>query len=279
MLTSYAPAKVNLVLEVLGKHDAYHQISSIVQAVSLYDILNFETSEELHFKCSEHELERDNLVIGAALLLKEATGYSKGARIELHKHIPWGVGLGGGSSDAGSTLVALNELWGLKLSLRDLVDLASKLGSDIPFFIHKGIALVEGKGEKVTLLPTLPSTWFVMLVPPLARISGKTAQMYGKLKASHFTEGQFVCAALPYLMQGKMIEPSLMFNVFERVVIDVFPQVKDCRDTFEKAGATAVHLCGSGPCLFTFFSEEERANELLLRLRQRGLECYAAVRV
>ena len=279
MLTFYAPAKVNLILEVLGKHNNYHRVSSIVQAISLYDILNFESSEEIYFKCNEPSLEYDNLVTEAAMLLKKATRYSKGARIELYKHIPWGVGLGGGSSDAAATLLALNELWELRLSLSELVHLASKLGSDVPFFIYKGTALVEEEGEKVTLLPSLPATWFVLLVPPLPKISGKTAQMYNKLNTSHFTEGQFVRAALPSLMQGKMFDPSLMFNVFEKVVVDVFPQVNKYRETLEKTGAPGVHLAGSGPCLFTLFLEEEKANELLLHLREQGLECYTAVRL
>ncbi|MBN2186298.1 MAG: 4-(cytidine 5'-diphospho)-2-C-methyl-D-erythritol kinase [Dehalococcoidia bacterium] len=277
MLTFYAPAKVNLILEVLGKHGNYHRISSIVQAVSLYDVLNFEPSEDICLECNELGLERDNLVTETAMLLKKATGYSKGARIELYKHIPWGAGLGGGSSDAAATLLALNELWELRLSLSELAHLASKLGSDVPFFIYKGIALVEGKGEKVTPLPSLPSTWFVLLVPPLPRISGKTAQMYGKLNTGHFTEGQFVRAALPSLMQRKMFDSSLMVNVFEEVEVDIFPQIKKYRKAFEEAGASGIHLSGSGPCLFTFFSEEEKANELFLRLGEQRLECYAAV--
>jgi len=148
MLTVYAPAKVNLVLEVLGKDNDYHQISSIVQSIDLCDVLNFQLDEEVCFECDVPSLKRDNLVTQAATLLKESTKCSLGTRIELRKHIPWDVGLGGGSSDAAATLLALNELWGLGLPLSELVRLASKLGSDVPFFIHKGTALVEGKGEK-----------------------------------------------------------------------------------------------------------------------------------
>ena len=276
MLTVYAPAKINLVLEVLGKDNDYHRISSIVQSIDLCDVLNFQPDEKICFECDEPSLEHDNLVIQAATLLKEATKYSRGARIELYKHIPWGVGLGGGSSDAAATLLALNELWELRLSLSELVHLASKLGSDVPFFIPKGTVLVEGKGEKVTPLPSLPSTCFVLLVPPLAKIPGKTKQMYNQLNTAHFTEGQFVQAALSSLMQGKTIGPIFMFNVFEKLAFDFFPKLDEYRKTFEEAGASRVYLAGSGPCLFTFFSGEEKANELGLRLREQGLECYAA---
>jgi 4-diphosphocytidyl-2-C-methyl-D-erythritol kinase len=276
MLTVYAPAKINLVLEVLGKHNDYHRISSIVQSIDLCDVLSFQLDEGICLECAEPSLKHDNLVTRAATLLKESTRCSLGTRIELHKHIPWGVGLGGGSSDAAATLLALNELWGLELSLSELVRLASKLGSDVPFFIHKGTALVEGKGEKVTPLPSLPATWFVLLVPPLPKIPDKTKQMYGRLKAAHYTEGQFVQAALSSLRQGKALDHSLMFNVFEKVAFDFFPGLNKYRKTLKEAGAPGVYLAGSGPCLFTFFSGKGKAHELFSRLKKQGLECYLA---
>jgi 4-diphosphocytidyl-2-C-methyl-D-erythritol kinase len=276
MLTVYAPAKINLVLEVLGKDNDYHRISSIVQSIDLCDVLNFQLDEEVCFECDEPSLKRDNLVIQAAALLKEITKCSLGVRIELRKHIPWGVGLGGGSSDAAAALLALNELWGLGLPLSELVRLASKLGSDVPFFIHKGAALVEGKGGKVTPLLFLPSTSFVLLVPPVPKISGKTKQMYNNLRVADFTEGQFVQAALASLRQGKAIEHRLMFNVFEGIAFDFFTGLDRYRKTLEEAGAPGVYLAGSGPCLFTFFSEKEEAGELFSRLRKQGLECYLA---
>ena len=276
MLNVYAPAKVNLVLEVLGKHNDYHQISSIVQAVSLYDILNFQLDEEIHFKCNEPSLERNNLVMDAAELLREVTQCPKGAEIELYKYVPWGVGLGGGSSDAAATLLALNELWELGLSISELARLAAKLGSDVPFFICGGTALIEGVGEKVTLLPSLCPTWFVLLVPPLPRVTDKTRQLYNELSTGHFTKGQFANSALSSLRQGEMISPSLMFNVFEKVAFGFFPKLNEYGRIFEEAGASSVYLAGSGPCLFTFVSEGERAKELSSRLKGQGMECYVA---
>ena len=279
VLTVYAPAKINLALEVLGKNNDYHRISSIVQSIDLCDILNFQLDEEICFECDEPDLKRDNLVTQAASLLKESTKCSLGVRIELRKHIPWGVGLGGGSSDAAATLLALNELWGLGLPPSELVHLAFKLGSDVPFFIYKGTGLVEGKGEKVTPLPSLPSTYFVLLVPTLPKISDKTKQMYNNLDAAYFTEGQFVQQALSSLRHGKAIDPGLMFNVFEKVAFDFFPGLdRNCK-TLEKAGAPGVYLAGSGPCIFTFFSGdqgERKAGELFSRLGKQGLECYLA---
>ncbi len=276
MLTVYAPAKVNLVLEILGKDNDYHRISSIVQSIDLCDVLNFQLDEEICFECDEPGLKSDNLVMQAAALLKESTKCSLGARIELRKHIPWGVGLGGGSSDAAASLLALNELWRLRLPLSELVHLASKLGSDIPFFIHKGTALVEGKGEKVTPLPSLPATCFVLLVPPLPKIPDKTKRMYNNLRVADFTGGQFVQEALLSLREGKAIDYSLMFNVFEMVAFDFFPGLDKYRKTLEEAGAPGVYVAGSGPCLFTFFSGKEKAGELVSSLKKQKLECYLA---
>ena len=276
MLTIYAPAKVNRVLEVLGKDGDYHRISSIVQSIDLFDVLHFQLDEGIRFECDVSSLKHDNLVTQAATLLKESTKCSLGARIDLRKHIPWGVGLGGGSSDAAATLLALNELWGLRLALSELVRLASKLGSDVPFFVHKGTALIEGKGEKVTPLPSLPSTSFVLLVPPIRKIPGKTKQMYSRLRVADFTEGEFVQQALASLKEGKGIDHSLMFNAFGKIAFDFFPKLDKYRKTLEEAGAPGVYLAGSGPCLFTSFSEKEEAGELFSRLKKQRLECYLA---
>ena len=276
MLTVYAPAKVNLVLEVLGKDNDYHRVSSIVQSIGLCDVLDYQLDEAIRFECNEPSLKRDNLVTRAAILLKESTKCSLGARIELRKHIPWGVRLGGGSSDAAATLLALNELWGLGFSLSELVRLAFKLGSDVPFFIHKGTALVEVKGEKVTPVPSLPSSSFVLLVPPSPKVPGKTKQMYSNLRVADFTEGQFVQAALSCLKQGKRIDPDLMFNAFERVAFDFFPGLDKYRKTLKEAGAPRVYVAGSGPGLFSLFADAKEAGEVFSRLKKQGLECYLA---
>jgi 4-diphosphocytidyl-2-C-methyl-D-erythritol kinase len=276
MLTVYAPAKVNLVLEVLGKDSDYHRVCSIMQSIDLCDVLNFQLDVEIHFECDEPSLKRDNLVTRAAALLREHTKCSLGARIELHKHIPWGVGLGGGSSDAAAALLALNDLWRLGLPSSELVRLGSRLGSDVPFFVHKGTALVEGKGEKVRPQPALSPASFVLLVPGVGKIANKTKQMYSNLRVADFTEGQFVEAALSRLRAGKAIDHSLMFNAFERVAYDFFGGLGEYRKMLEQIGAPGVHLAGSGPCLFTFFSGREEAAEFLSRLKKRWSQCYLA---
>lgn len=277
MLTVYAPAKINLVLEVLGKYnDSYHQIKSIVQTINLCDILNFELDREVSFECSESSLESDNLVMKAARLFQEVTNCRKGVQIKLDKNIPFGVGLGGGSSDAASTLLALNTLWEMNFPRSQLAHLASEVSSDASLFIYGGTVLVEGRGEKVTPLPPLPPGYFVLHVPPLPGIQDKTGRLYGELNASHFTPGKFVHAALQVLEGGRTIDSSSMFNTFEAVAFDAFPQLDKYKGIFEETAGLAVHLAGSGPCLFTSIQDEQKAGEVCLSMRRRGLECYVA---
>jgi 4-diphosphocytidyl-2-C-methyl-D-erythritol kinase len=208
-------------------------------------------------------------------LLKKASGYDKGARIELEKRIPWGAGLGGGSSDGAATLVALNKLWGLKLTTPDLVKLAAQLGSDVPFFIQGGTALIEGRGEKVMPIEAPLPRWFILLIPPLPKMPDKTQQLYSRLNTKHFTDGQFVDRAVASWCQDKKLSPNLFFNVFDKVSFDAFPGLDDYWRSFEKVGAVNIHLAGSGPTLFTSVDSESGAKEIQRQLCQQRLEAYA----
>ena len=148
-LTALAYAKVNLTLEVLGRRDdGYHDVATVLQTVSLYDRLTFAPDSEIRVECSISALSNpDNLAWRAAVALKEATGYAGGARITIEKGIPEAMGLGGGSSDAAATLVALNRLWGLGLTAADLEDVGRNLGADVPFLVGGGTAMGTGKGD------------------------------------------------------------------------------------------------------------------------------------
>jgi 4-diphosphocytidyl-2-C-methyl-D-erythritol kinase len=277
MLACVSPAKINLVLEVLGKRsDDYHEIRSLVQTINLCDVLSFGLADEISFECTEPSLQTsDNLVVRAAELLRKAGGYNKGAKIKLEKRIPWDAGLGGGSSDAATTLSALNELWKLKLTTSDLVELAARLGSDVPFFIYGGTALMEGRGEKVTPLATSIQSWFVLLSPSIPRMPGKTRQLYSRLDARYFTEGHFADRASRTWSQDRQLSPSLLFNVFDRIAFDAFPGLVDYWRCFEEGGGTDIHLVGSGPALFAPVDSEAKADEIYQRLCQQGLEAYS----
>jgi 4-diphosphocytidyl-2-C-methyl-D-erythritol kinase len=277
MLKCLAPAKINLVLEVLGKRDdGYHEIRSLIQTISLCDVLSFELADAISLECAEPSLRTaDNLVVQAAELLKEVSGCQEGVRIRLEKRIPWGAGLGGGSSDAAATLLALKNIWELKLTASDLIELAARLGSDVPFFVHRGTALVESRGEKVTPLAASMPSWFVLLIPPLPKVTNKTQQLYSRLKPRHFTGGRFVSRALKSWPQRKQIDASLLFNVFEKVAFNAFPGLEAYWKRFEQAGAIDIHLVGSGPTLFAPVDNEAEAGELQRRIRQQGLEAYS----
>jgi 4-diphosphocytidyl-2-C-methyl-D-erythritol kinase len=277
MLKYLAPAKINLVLEVLGKRDdGYHEIRSLVQTISLCDVISFESADAISLECSEPSLQTsDNLVVQAAELLREVSGCQRGARIKLEKRIPWGAGLGGGSSDAATALIALNRLWGLRMKTSELVELAARLGSDVPFFIQGGAGLAEGRGEKVTPLEAVAPRWFVLLIPPLLKISDKTQHLYSLLDTRHFTDGQLVDRGVKSWSKDKQIASSLFFNVFDKVAFDAFPGLKTYRECFAEAGAKDIHLAGSGPALFAPADSKAKAQELCRRLCERGLEAYA----
>jgi len=277
-LTLQAFAKINLTLEVLAKRpDGYHEVSSIFQTISLADTLTFEPSKTLDFRCSVSTLQTpDNLVLKAARLLQTTTGSNIGATIHLTKKIPISSGLGSGSTDAAATLIGLNQLWHLNLSFNNLTDLAGKLGSDVAFFLYGGIALAKGRGEQVNPLLPAPGLWLVLLQPTIEPVPNKTAQLYSQLNPSHFTSGQFTQKLVAHLNHGGKAEDAFLFNVFEQVAFDFFPNLTACRSSLLKAGARIVHLAGSGPALFTLVPDNARGEAILKRLENEGQKAYLA---
>ncbi|MFQ5825994.1 MAG: 4-(cytidine 5'-diphospho)-2-C-methyl-D-erythritol kinase, partial [Dehalococcoidia bacterium] len=273
-----APAKLNLTLEVLRRRpDGYHEIRSVIQAIDLCDTIWLEPAEDIHLQCSEPALQSsDNLAYRAASLLREAPGGGKGALVRLEKRIPLASGLGGGSSDAAAVLLGLNELWGLALPLERLEALAARLGSDVPFFLHRGAALVEGRGERVTPLPPPPEFWAVLLRPTLPAISQKTQTLYNSLRAASFTGGEFSQRLVESLRRGSGLAPSLLFNVFESIAFEVYPDLEGYQKRLLASGAGSVHLAGSGPVLFTLAEGKSQAEEICGSLRRQGMEAYTA---
>jgi len=279
MLTVLAPAKINLTLEVLTKRpDGFHEIRSVIQAINLCDSLHLQLSENIGFKSgAPNWVPGESLVSKAVGLLQEATGCRRGVTIEVRKHIPSVSGLGGDSSGAAAILRGLNKLWGLGLSLEELLRLAWQLGSDVAFFFYGGTALLEGRGERVTPLPPLPHMWVVLMMPPVPKLQRKTERLYASVKASQYTEGQITDRLVALLTGGSLKGERLIsnvFNVFDSVARESFPGLEGYWQQFVKAGVGEVHLAGSGPALFTLVKDKAQAEKICGNLQKEGLESY-----
>ena len=270
MLTLKAYAKVNLTLEVLGRRDdGYHDIVSVIQTVGLSDTVTLEPATDVTLECDRSELETDdNLGYQAAARLREATGHDEGARISIQKGIPVAAGLGGGSSDAATVLLGLNRLWGLDLAVEDLDPIAAGLGSDVPFFLRCGTAMLHGRGEKVRPLPPADLDWMVVLTPPID-MPNKTASAYAKLTPSNYTNGALTRKLEARIRGGGDVPYQLLFNAFDSVAFDVFPDLEEYWNGFSSIGAREIHLAGSGPSMFAPVSRREVGTALALLLRHR----------
>ena len=250
MLHLLAPAKVNLTFEVLARRaDGYHEVRTILQALSLADELTFQESDGLTLTVEPEDAApvEENLVLAAARLLKRESGVSSGAAIHLTKRIPTAGGLGGGSSDAAAALLGLRRLWGIDLDSDDLRRLAARLGSDVPFFVSGGTALGKGRGELLTQLPS-PRGEAVVAVPDVARPRDKTGQMYGLLTPEHYTDGSATAETAQRLRDGEPLGAPVT-NAFDAVADEAYPFSGALRDAFKAVGLRPA-LCGAGPCMF-----------------------------
>jgi len=279
MLTALAPAKLNLTLEVLAERpDRFHEIRSVAQTINLCDSLRFQLSESIEFTCADSRwLPGESLVSKATRLLQKTTGCSQGAKIEVEKRIPLISGLSGDSSDAAAVLNALNRLWELGLSLPQLVELASHLGSDVAFFLYNGTALLKGRGEVVTPLPPLPHMNVVVMLPPVPRVPGKTGRLYASLPPSHYTQGEITERLVARLTEENLSGEGLVgsvFNVLADVALENFAGLGGYREQFLKTGAQQVYLAGSGPALFTIIENKAQAEKIYRRLQKQGFESY-----
>lgn len=258
-----APAKVNWFLSVLGKReDGYHNISSLMQCINIYDNLTFEQADTIEVVSDLDIPLGDNLVYKAASLLKQYTSYKKGAKIALHKNIPVSAGLGGGSSDAAYTLSGLNRIWGLGLSNRELSTIGAEIGSDVPFFLNSSFAFVEGKGEKITPLKLNNPAIVLLLVKPSISVSTAWAYAYfDKLNIGELTKKtvdiKLFCQA--FLNRDLASLRATLNNDLEKVVIERYPVVGEIKEKLLKNGAIISLMTGSGPTVFGVFESKKAA--------------------
>ena len=271
-------AKINLTLDVLGKRaDGYHDLATIMQTIDLYDTICLQTTEgnEVRILCSRPELSNeDNLAVRAVQAVRQRLSLTQGVAIELHKRIPVAAGLGGGSSNAATTLLALRHWWRLPLSSTDLLDIAASLGSDVPFFLTGGLALCEGRGERVTpLLPRWPSSmrWLLLLKPS---IGVSTATVFRNLPTSDYGDGSHSQTIRSAFAAKSGLPLQDLYNSLERSVLERYPEVAQAREDMLQTGAYPVRLSGSGPTLFAMFSRLDAAVMVQHKLQEQGYELY-----
>lgn len=237
-----APAKLNLHLQVIAKrNDGFYDLRTLFTFINLYDQLTFEEIEE-EIQLKELEPISDNLVLKAADLLRKRTNCIKGAKISLQKQIPLQKGLGGGSSDAAATLLALNKLWNLRLTQTELLDMSLELGSDVPFFIFGHSAWAEGRGEILSKVD-FREEWHLLYMPE-AEISTKKA--FESLPSN---------LSKPYTYEEYFSKGG--FNSFEKWVRDSYEEIDKIFVKLENIGKP--RLSGTGSSIFVSFSKLEEA--------------------
>ncbi len=269
---SRSPAKINLYLDVSGlRQDGYHEIRTIYQAISLCDEIEFEVyKDDISLFCDDKRIPQDerNLAYKSARLLKDFSKIKKGVKIKLFKKIPSEAGLGGGSSNAAVTLFSLNRLWELNLPLETLLYLASKIGSDVPFFLIGGTAIGIGRGEEVYPLKDLKRKT-VFLVYPDERVN--TKQAYQKIdEVLTESKSSFKICKIAFNLEAGFFKLEDMFNRFEEVVFESYERIKDLREEMVKCGLKGVMMSGSGSTLFAILRNKKEASSISKMLKNKS---------
>ena len=257
-LTCPAPAKLNLFLHVVGRRpDGYHLLQTLFRFIDLHDTLHFTLREDgavRRTNAVEGVTEEQDLCVRAARLLQSETGCALGVDIAVEKRIPMGGGLGGGSSDAATTLVALNRLWSLGLPRQRLMQLGLRLGADVPVFIFGENAFAEGVGEELQAYP-LPEAWYVVLFPP---VHVPTPEIFAHPELTRDT----VSITMRALAKGQF-EQQLR-NDLQSVVCRLYPEVGRYITWLSNFGNAM--MTGSGACVFAEFASRSRAEAVLQQL-------------
>lgn len=284
-LEKNSPCKVNLLLNILRKRtDGFHELETVMQPVNLFDQLSFaRIGSGVRLTCSEPGLPTDsgNLVHRAASTFLTRSGINDGVAIHLEKKIPMAAGLGGGSGNAATTLLALNELFDLPLPPACLQEIATSLGSDIPFFLQSKPALAVGRGEQVASLepfPALKGAAFLLIHPGFGIA---TAWAYKELarfpKALNGEPGR--AQKLIQLLQthNLAVAGAELYNSLEAPALEKYPLLNLYQDFLRAEGAPAVLMSGSGSTTFAIAPNESEARRLENRLLEKFGPCWTAV--
>lgn len=283
-----APAKINLYLEIIGdRPDGYHELVMVMQSIGLADRVDLRANgtETIHVTCTSSEVpnDRTNLAYRAADLMiqqyPQCFARYGAVDIAIHKQIPVGAGLAGGSSNAAAVLVGLDMLWQLGLTQSELQELGAVLGSDVPFCIAGGTALATGRGEKLDTLPDLDQLHVVLAKYRSLSVSTPWAyktyrQKFGStyLREPHDLEGRKqqvhsgpMMAAIAQRNYPKI--GQLLHNDLEKVVLPEYPQVARLREAFQDMGTLGTMMSGSGPTVFALFESQTQAEQVREQIR------------
>ncbi len=282
-LTIEAPAKINLFLQVGPlREDGYHQVRTVLQTIELFDLLSFEitdsTDPPLLRSDSGERLGNQNLVYRAVSVFHERKGVTvDGLRITLSKNIPIAAGLGGGSSDAAATLIALNRLFGSPYSREELAILATELGSDVPFFLYGGTVMAEGRGEVITPLPPAPPFHVLLANPGKGLSTAAVYNQFDKMNKGVFAEADFQ-RFIRLLRKGDAgkIRAHLHNDLQESAIFlekEIGRLASLMKKESERLGiegkGSGILMSGSGPTLFLLLDKEDQGQEMVAALRNR----------
>lgn len=278
-----APAKINLYLEILGdRPDGYHELAMVLQSIDLADRIDIRASstDRIRVRCNHPQVPTDksNLAYRAAELMAQqfpdAFIQFGGVEITIHKSIPVAAGLAGGSTDAAAVLVGLDLLWQIGLTQSELQELASQIGSDVPFCVGGGTAIATGRGEQLSPLPDL-ATLYVVLAK-YRQISVSTAWAYQTYRQqfghSYIADTQSLESRAAAVHSGQLVKAlvhqdkvqigQMLHNDLERVVLPAYPQVSQLRQAFRDTGVLGAIMSGSGPTVFALCESKEQAQQV-----------------
>ena len=271
-----APAKINLGLDILGKRpDGLHELAMVMASIDLADRLYLEEIPENKIIIETNKAflptDKKNHVYEALELVKERFEIKQGLRVKIHKEIPVAAGLGGGSTDSAAALRAVNRLWNLGLSVKELASLGAEVGSDVPYCVYGQTSLVEGFGEKVNPIATMPQCWVVVVKP---RMSVSTRTIFAKIVMEDLYHPDIpaLVSAIEENDYQKMTQN--LGNSMEVVTIKKHPIIQQLKDRMLKYGADAAMMSGSGPTVYALCHKYSRAKHVFNALKGFCDEVY-----
>jgi len=277
-LTVLSPAKLNLVLDIMGKRpDGFHELRTIFERISLADqiILSRNKSSKITIHCAHPDVPRNtgNLAYKAAEMLSRDFSVPKGLDINIIKNIPVAAGLAGGSSNAAAVLSGLNRLWQLGLNNAQLVKYASGLGSDVTFFLYNtSYALGTGRGEQIKPLAIKTKLWHVLVTP---RVKMYTKEVFARLKLNLTNKKDNVNILLPFLRNGDLMRlAGALSNDLEPAILSLRPDFYYLKRKLLDAGAVGVCFSGSGPSVYALATSQKHALSLRAKFDRRYTQVF-----